>query len=119
VILTEDHHTDEAALRAVTDTPAPCVGTVGSRRKVQITLGHLCEGGVAEPDLARVRAPIGLDLGGRGPAQIALAILADVELVRHGGTCRPRSGGFARAAHDGVGTGGSLPAAAPAFRSAS
>ena len=44
-----------------------------------------------ETDEARVRAPIGLDLGGRQPAEIALAILAEIECVRHGGSGRPRS----------------------------
>lgn len=47
--------------------------------------------GVPEEWLAQVRAPIGLDLGGREPAEIALAILAEIEMVRHGGSGRPRS----------------------------
>jgi xanthine dehydrogenase accessory factor len=42
--------------------------------------------------LGRVRAPIGLDLGGREPAEIALAILAEIEMVRHGGSGQPCSG---------------------------
>jgi xanthine dehydrogenase accessory factor len=91
VLITEDHETDEQALRAVIDRPAAYVGLIGSRRKVNTILAHLLAGGVPEERLAQVYAPIGLDLGGRKPAEIALAILAEVELVRHGGSHWPRS----------------------------
>jgi len=47
--------------------------------------------GFSEAQLARVRAPVGLDLGGREPGEIALAILAEIEAVRHGGSGRPLS----------------------------
>lgn len=91
VLISEDHVTDEQALRAVLPTPAPYIGMIGSRRKCGIILDHLRDDGVSEADLARVRAPIGLDLGGREPAEIALAILAEIELARQGGSGLPRS----------------------------
>jgi len=91
VLITEDHVTDEQALRAVIGTPAAYIGMIGSRRKVGTILSHLRADNVPEERLARVRAPIGLDLGGREPAEIALAILAEIEMVRHGGSGRPRS----------------------------
>ena len=91
VLITEDHVTDEAALRQALPMPAPYIGMIGSLRKVGILFGHLRDEGIAEDALARVRAPIGLDTGGREPAEIALAILTEIECVRHGGNGRPRS----------------------------
>ena len=93
VLITEDHVTDEAALRQALPTPAPYIGMIGSLRKIGILLGHLRAEGMGEEALARVRAPIGLDTGGREPAEIALAILTEIECVRHGGSGRPRSAG--------------------------
>lgn len=86
VLITENHITDEQALRQVLDTPAAYIGMIGSRRKVSIIFDHLRAEGVPEERLARVHAPIGLDLGGRSPAEIALAILAEVVQVRYVGT---------------------------------
>ena len=56
----------------------------------QQILEHLRADGFSEEQLARVCAPIGLDLGGREPAEIALAILAEIEMARPGGSSRPR-----------------------------
>jgi xanthine dehydrogenase accessory factor len=64
---------------------------IGSRRKVGTIIGYLRADGFTDEQLARVRAPISLDLGGREPAEIALAILAEIEAVRHGGSGQPRS----------------------------
>jgi xanthine dehydrogenase accessory factor len=72
-------------------TPAHYIGMIGSLRKVEIVLEHLRAEGTSADMLTRVRAPIGLNLGGREPAEIALAILAEIECVRHGGDSRPRS----------------------------
>ena len=91
VLVTEDYVTDEAALRAVIELPAPYIGMIGSRRKCRMVLEHLRADGVAEDLLARVRAPIGLDLGGTTPAEIALAILAEIEMARHRGCAESRS----------------------------
>ena len=101
VITTQTHATDEQALRQVLDTPAAYVGMIGSRRKVQTIFGHLRADGVSDEQLARVRAPIGLDLGGRSPEEIALAILAEVVQVRYGGTGRPRALGLEGMGSDG------------------
>jgi xanthine dehydrogenase accessory factor len=90
VLITEDHVSDEAALRALIESPAPYIGMIGSRRKCRIVLEHLRADGVAEDLLARVRAPIGLNLGGTTPAEIALAILAEIETVRHQGVAIAR-----------------------------
>ena len=91
VLITEDHVTDEAALRQALPTLTPYIGMIGSLRKVGIVLEHLRAEGASAETLARVRAPIGLDTGGREPAEIALAILAEIECVRHGGNGLPGS----------------------------
>ena len=94
VLITEDHRTDEQALRDLLPTPAAYLGMIGSQRKIRTILEHLRDEGFPEDQLSRLHGPIGLDLGGREPAQIALAILAEIEMVRHSGTGRPRSEGL-------------------------
>jgi xanthine dehydrogenase accessory factor len=89
VLVTGSHASDERALRLVVDTPAAYVGMIGSQRKVRTIYRHLRDDGVSEERLAQVHAPIGLDLGGRSPAEIALAILAEVVQVRYGATGQP------------------------------
>ena len=60
---------------------------------------------MTEADLARLHGPIGLDLGGRAPAETALAILAEIVAERHGGSgvpdARPRAGRGPRGAGRG------------------
>jgi len=103
VIITETHIADEQALRQVLDTPAAYVGMIGSRRKIRTIFDSLQAEGVPAERLSRVRAPIGLDLGGRQPAEIAVAILAEIMQVRCGGTGQPLSSGIGpKATHDGV-----------------
>jgi len=91
VIMTAEHGADEGALHWAVQQPAVYVGMIGSRRKVAIIKEHLRQAGIAEEALARVHAPIGLDLGGRAPAEIALAVLAEMVAVRYGGSGRPLS----------------------------
>ena len=90
VIMTEDAVSDEAILRAALPTPAPYIGMIGSQRKCQIVLSHLRADAVEESLIARVRAPIGLNLGGRQPAEVALAVLVEIEMVRHHGSAEPK-----------------------------
>lgn len=91
VIISQSHLTDEQTLHQVLGTPAAYVGMIGSRCKVQTIFDHLRADGVPEERLAQVHAPIGLDLGGRSPEEIALAILAEVVQVRYGGSSHPRA----------------------------
>lgn len=91
VILTEDAVSDEAVLRAALPTPAPYLGMIGSRRKCRIILEHLRSEGIDDAQLSRVHAPVGLDLGGRQPGEVALSILAEIEMVRHRGRAAAKS----------------------------
>jgi xanthine dehydrogenase accessory factor len=81
VTLTHDAKLDDPALVTALETPAFYVGALGSSRTHAKRLARLREEGVSEENIARIRAPIGLDIGARTPAEIAVAILA--ELVAH------------------------------------
>jgi xanthine dehydrogenase accessory factor len=84
VLITTDHISDEAALRYVLTTPTQYIGMIGSRAKCHKILDRLQLDGYAEETLHRVYAPIGLDLGGSTPEEIAVAILAEIIAVRRG-----------------------------------
>jgi len=89
VVATRGHKMDAHALRAAVKTPARYVGLVGSKRKTILIERMLREEGLPDERIKSVHAPIGLDLGGRTPAEIALAILAEIEAERYGGSARP------------------------------
>lgn len=101
VISTRTHESDEETLRQALSTPAAYLGMVGSRRKVQTLFEHLRAEGVLDEQLNRVHSPIGLDLGGRSPAEIALAILAEIVQTRYHRPGLPMAP--ALSAHDGAG----------------
>jgi xanthine dehydrogenase accessory factor len=78
VIVTHAHAHDKEALRAVIDSPAAYVGMIGSANKVRTIFAQLEQEGVAPELLARVHAPIGLDIGAQTPAELALCIMAEI-----------------------------------------
>ena len=84
VIVTRGHRHDGAALSAVVDSPARYVGLIGSRRKVRTILGDLRGRGVSRESLARVHAPIGLEIGAVTVEEIAVSIAAELVAVRRG-----------------------------------
>ena len=69
------------------------VGALGSRRTQTARRTHLLNAAVGERDLARLRGPAGLDLGGGSPAETAVAVVAEILAVRSGREARPLSGG--------------------------
>lgn len=85
VTLTHDPKLDDPALIAALDSPAFYVGALGSRKTHAGRLARLREAGVAEDGLARIHGPVGLDIGALTPAEIAVAILAQVTLALRGG----------------------------------
>ncbi|MDN4484085.1 XdhC family protein [Demequina lignilytica] len=88
-VLTHDDRLDVPALEAALATPVLYVGAMGSRRVDGRRREALAERGVGDDALARLRSPIGLDLGGSTPAETAIAIMAEVLLARAGGTGLP------------------------------
>lgn len=85
-VLSHDPKFDEPALRLALQSPAPYIGAIGSRKTQASRRARLSAEGFGPESIARVRGPIGLDLGGRQPAETALAILAEITAVRYGGT---------------------------------
>jgi xanthine dehydrogenase accessory factor len=83
-VLTHDPKLDDAALTAALASDAPYIGAMGSRRAQEKRRERLLALGVAEDQLARIAAPIGLDLGGLTAEETALSILAEVVAVRNG-----------------------------------
>lgn len=77
-----DIELDHAALMAALPSPTPYVGLLGARRRLPERLKRLKAGGLTDRDLARLRAPIGLDLGGKAPWEVAVATLGEIIALR-------------------------------------
>lgn len=90
VTLTHDPKIDDPALFAALRSPAFFVGALGSSRTHAKRVDRLTAGGIAPTDIARIAAPVGLDLGGRAPAEIAVSVLAEVIGARYGRKRLPR-----------------------------
>jgi len=90
-VLTHDPKFDVPVLEVAPRTPAGYVGAMGSRRTHEDRLERLREAGLTEPELARLRSPIGLDLGARTPEETAVSIAAELIQLRWGGTGRALS----------------------------
>lgn len=84
-VVTRCHRTDRLALKQVLGRPLRYVGLIGSRRKKAVIFGELAgEDGAGPDELARVRCPIGLPIGGETPEEIAVSIVAELLQVKHG-----------------------------------
>ncbi|NMG17262.1 XdhC family protein [Aromatoleum bremense] len=82
VTLSHDPKLDDPALIVALQSDAFYIGSLGSTRTHAKRVARLAEAGLEEA-IARIHAPVGLDLGGRAPAEIAVAILAQVVQARH------------------------------------
>ena len=85
VTLSHDPKLDDPALMAALSSPAFYIGSLGSTRTHAQRLKRLRAEGFDETTLERIHAPVGLDLGGRLPAEIAASILAQLIQVRYRG----------------------------------
>ena len=81
VTLTHDPKLDDPALTYALRSPAFYVGCLGSKRTHAKRLDRLRVAGFTDTDLARLHAPVGLDIGARTPAEIALSVMAEVTAV--------------------------------------
>lgn len=84
VALTHDPKLDDPALTLALGSPAFYVGALGSRKTHEKRRQRLAEAGVGEAAFARIDGPIGLAIGAKSPAEIALSILAKITQVRRG-----------------------------------
>jgi xanthine dehydrogenase accessory factor len=83
VVLTHDPKFDVPALEEALRSPVGYIGLLGSTTTQEKRRSALRERGFSEKDLARIHGPVGLNLGGRQPAEIALAILAEIVAVQN------------------------------------
>ncbi|WP_405725158.1 XdhC family protein [Streptomyces sp. NBC_00028] len=90
-VLTHDAKFDIPLLRLALDLPVGYVGAMGSRRTHDERLRRLREVGLTQAQLARLRSPIGLDLGARTPQETAMSIAAEIIADRNRGTGLPLS----------------------------
>ncbi|MFG3512380.1 MULTISPECIES: XdhC family protein [Streptomyces] len=107
-VLTHDAKFDVPLLRLALRLPVAYVGAMGSRRTHLDRNARLREVGVTELELARLRSPIGLDLGARTPEETALSIAAEIVANRRGGSGVALTGAHTPIHHD--------PASVPAGR---
>ena len=84
VALTHDPKLDDLALMEALKTPAFYVGALGSRRNNDARRKRLLQFDVSEAEVARLRGPVGLNLGGRTPPEIAMSVVAEMTAVRRG-----------------------------------
>jgi xanthine dehydrogenase accessory factor len=89
VMVTRGHKQDELSLRCCLGRGAGYLGMIGSKRRTATVLQHLREEGFDPAELAKVRTPIGLDIGAETPEEIAVSIMAEVIMRRRGGTGSP------------------------------
>lgn len=83
IIVATHGYYDEDALEQALRSPAVYVGMVGSHRRAAACRDYLRGSGMTEQQTARLRAPVGLDIGAVTPAEIAASILAELVQVRH------------------------------------
>jgi len=98
VILSHDPKFERPALKYALPFPLRYIGAIGSRKTHADRIATLRAEGVSEEDLARIHAPIGLDIGAVTPEEVAVSILAEMLAVRSG-----RPGGFMQRKRDGEG----------------
>jgi xanthine dehydrogenase accessory factor len=82
VIVTRGHRDDMRVLRWAAETPARYIGMIGSQRKTIAIYKELEKEGIAPDKLARVYAPVGIDIGAITPEEIAVAIVAELIAIR-------------------------------------
>ncbi|MGW7611443.1 XdhC family protein [Streptomyces sp. NPDC054766] len=103
-VLTHDAKFDVPLLEVALRLPVAFVGAMGSRRTHRDRDRRLREVGLTEDELARLRSPIGLDLGARTPEETALSIAAEIVAAGRGGTGTPLTGSGTPIHHDRTGT---------------
>jgi xanthine dehydrogenase accessory factor len=102
IVLSHDREVDAPVLAAALSSAAGYLAALGSRRTQAARAGWLEEHGVPSEEIGRIRGPAGLDIGARTPAEIAVAIVAEMVAVRSGATGSPLADRDGPIHHDGL-----------------
>lgn len=86
VLLTHDPKLDDPALQSALGSEAFYIGSLGSTRTHAKRVARLTDAGFTDTQIARIHAPVGLDLGGRAPAEIAVSVMAEIIATLRKGT---------------------------------
>ena len=84
VTLTHDPKLDDPALQVALKSNAFYIGALGSSRTHAKRVARLKESGLTDGEIARIGSPVGLDIGAKSPAEIAISILAEIVAAKHG-----------------------------------
>ncbi|MFC7694299.1 XdhC family protein [Paeniroseomonas aquatica] len=91
VVIATQHKGDHLSAVRALRSPASYIAIIASRKRASLMCDFLRGEGFTDRELARLRAPAGLDLGAWTPAEIALSILAEIVMLRRGGSGLPRT----------------------------
>ncbi|MFH1700907.1 MAG: XdhC/CoxI family protein [Candidatus Zixiibacteriota bacterium] len=83
VIVTSSHEGDLAVLKNVLKQNSAYLGMIGSKAKIKKVFTQLEQNGFTKGQISKIHSPIGLDIGAEGPAEIALAIMAEIIMVKN------------------------------------
>ncbi|MCC6791670.1 MAG: XdhC family protein [Thermomicrobiales bacterium] len=97
VLLAHDPKFEDPAMNVALKSRAGYIGAMGSRKTSRERSQRLIDAGFSESDVARIHGPIGLDIGARSPAEIAISILAEIIAERSAVTSTRSDGGRAGA----------------------
>jgi xanthine dehydrogenase accessory factor len=83
IVVTKNHKCDQPVMEQAVKRDCAYIGMIGSQAKVKKILGELKKSGAKQRQLIKIHAPIGLDIGGEGPYEIAVSIMAEIIAVTH------------------------------------
>jgi xanthine dehydrogenase accessory factor len=92
VVIATQHKGDHVSAVRALRSPARYIAVIASHKRSRLILDFLQTQGFPEEDLARLRAPAGLDLGARMPEEIALSVMGEIVMLRRGGSGAPMCG---------------------------
>lgn len=84
VVLTHDEKLDDPAIKLALESPARYIGALGSRKTHARRIARLKAEGISDQQLARIHAPIGLEIGARSPEEVAISIIAEMVAAKYG-----------------------------------